>query len=413
MAVLLFLFISSTVVFGVISPVIKDVKSVYRLEQSKRSLFVATGANEDIVYRLKNNMNIPVDVFLTLSGTVASTTVSDVLGGKEIITRAEGLSLYRSVKTTITLGSGASFNYGLQSGEGGVILENSSTVSGNIYSNGVVIGSGSNLIKGEVISASDTGHVEGVHATSSVYAHNIVDSTIDGDAYYQYISGSTVLGNLYPGSPDQATSTLPISDEKIEEWKADAVSGGVISSPCPYEINSATTIGPVKIACDLEIRGNNFTVVLLGNVWVEGDIKIRNSPEIKIDDFLEGKSVAIIADDPANRETGSSIVLENNVVFSGAPGNSYVLFVSQNESAENGGLGKAIEVQNSVTGDLLIYAGSGEIVLQNSVDLKEVTAYRIRLRNTSEVKYESGIANLLFTSGPGGGYEFETWYEIE
>ena len=108
------------------------------------------------------------------------------------------------------------------------------------------------------------------------------------------------------------------------------------------------------------------------------------------------------------------IELQNSAQFqnSGTEG-SYILILSQNNSAENGGGEKAIILKNSANGDVLVYAGHGEIELQSSVDLKEVTAYRIRIKNSAQIIYESGLANILFTSGPSGGYSISDWKEIK
>ena len=120
----------------------------------------------------------------------------------------------------------------------------------------------------------------------------------------------------------------------------------------------------------------------------------------------------MIADNPSDRLTSSKAKITNSAEFFGAGLGSYILVVSQNESAENGGSEKAIEVENSANGDLLIYASHGEILLQNSVSLKEVTGYKIRIKNSAEVIYETGIASLLFTSGPSGGFSIDSWLEI-
>ena len=149
-------------------------------------------------------------------------------------------------------------------------------------------------------------------------------------------------------------------------------------------------------------------------MWVAGDIEIENSAIIKLAASLGANSVAVIADNSANRTTSSKIGLENSAQFqnSGTEG-SYILFISQNNSASNGGSEKAITVENSASGEALIYAGHGEVHLKNSVNLREVSAYKIRLSNSAQVVYKTGLANLLFTSGPSGGYSIENWQESE
>ena len=415
-AVMLFMAVSITMVFGLVGPVVRQQVIVRDLATSRQSYFLAEAGVEDVVYRLKTSKAVSSTEVLNLNGSSATITTVDTLDGKEITSIADVRDLTRKLRTNIVLGSGVSFHFGVQAGNGGLTMENTSSVSGNVYSNGVVRGDGptNNIIRGSVVSGGPSGLIDNLYATSSVFAHTIRDSIIDGNAYYQSILNTTVLGTLYPSSPDQATSTLPISDEQIEEWKQVALDGGIISSPCPYKITEATTTGPKKIACDLEISGNNYTITLAGNVWVEGNIIIKNSPTIRVASSFGNKGVAIVADKPSDPNNSGKISLENSAVFegSGSP-NSHVMFISQNRSAESGGSEVAIDVKNTVSGALLVYAGHGEILLQNNIDLKEIVAYKIRLKNTAEVIYETGIANLLFDSGPSGSYEILSWEEIE
>ncbi len=408
-----FLIISLTVAQGVIAPVLSQVEAVRAASRGSEALYGAEGAAQDVLYRHIKGMPVDAAETLQVAGWSATANTGTVSDGKEIVAVGDSGSFIRKIKAHLLLGSGVSFNYGTQSGEGGIILENSSSIMGNVYSSGPIEGAGGNLIKGDVVSSGSSGRIEGVHATSSAYAHTIADSTIDRDAYYQVISGTTVNGALHPGSADQATSSLAISDAQISAWESDAAAGGVISTPCPYKIDDDMTLGPKKINCDLEIT-NDPTVTLAGALWVSGNITIKNTAVIKVGSSLGGKSVPIIADKLSNQTTSSKIALENSVTFQGSgTAGSYVLLVSQNKSAEQGGSEKAIDVKNSVRGDLLVYAGHGEIKLQDSIKVKEVSAWRVRLKNTAQVIYETGLANLLFTAGPSGGYVFDSWREVE
>ena len=224
---------------------------------------------------------------------------------------------------------------------------------------------------------------------------------------------TTVNGISYPNSADQPTLPMPISDEQITELEADALAGGVISSPCPYKITSDRTIGPVKITCNLEISGSP-TVTLNGSVWVTGNVSIKNTAIIRISSGLGNKSVAIIADNPSNKTTSSKIDMVNSSQFfgSGSP-NSFVFLISQNNSAELGGGEEAMEMDNSSSGKLVLYASHGLININNNTTLKEVTGYKIKAKNSANIIYDTGLVNTLFTSGPGGGYEIVDWQEVE
>jgi hypothetical protein len=127
---------------------------------------------------------------------------------------------------------------------------------------------------------------------------------------------------------------------------------------------------------------------------------------------VSGRSVAFIADNPTNRTTSSKIELQNNAVFHGAGANSYILMISQNNSNEIGGSEVAVQMKNNATGAVLLYAAHGEVLVENGSGLKEVTGYYIHTKNNTQIVYESGIASILFTGGPGGGYTIGAWEEI-
>ena len=91
-----------------------------------------------------------------------------------------------------------------------------------------------------------------------------------------------------------------------------------------------------------------------------------------------------------------------------------ITFISQNRNAEDlSGTLQAIKMGNSIQGDVILYAGHGLIELAQNISLKEVTAYKILIKNTAQVTYESGLANLLFTNGPGGDFEMDWYREVQ
>ena len=235
------------------------------------------------------------------------------------------------------------------------------------------------------------------------------------NAYFEIIDGATtVLGTRYPDSEPVATSTLAISDETLDEWEAAALAGGVISSPCPYEIDDADTLGPVKINCDLLVHGNGV-LTLRGAILVAGNVTVKNTSSVRVDPSVGEKSVAIIAHNPSDTLAGSRVEVNNQAFFAGTGDeDSYVLVISRNRSAEEGGSVRAIDIANqSDAGALLVYAPHGEILIQNNTILREVSGYKIHLKNSAEVTYKTGLANLLFDAGPSGGYDILGWRETE
>jgi hypothetical protein len=416
MFVVLFLMASLSLVLTIGSGVYKDLARYRVLLEGKKSFYGAEAGIEDALYRHVQAESYSNTESFAFDGVAVSVTRTAAGSTFEFLSEGDMSGAARRSELVLAIGSGASFNFGLQSGNGGIIMENTSSVVGNVFSNGTVEGSG-NMVYGDIISAGPSGLVEGVHATGSAWAHTIDNSTIDKNAYYQVKTATIVGGTSFPGSPDQATATMPISDAQIETWKGEALAGGVIAPTDPrcsggtYLIDTDTTIGPVKIECNLIVDKNSTDLYLRGAVWVMGNIDIKNNANIRIDASIPGKSVAIVADNPSNRTSGSKIMLQNGSTFYGNGSNSFILLISQNNSSELGGSEYAITCQNSVSGKLLLYAAHGRAHIQNSASLKELTAHKIHLQNSAQIIYESGLVNLLFTSGPGGGYVITSWKE--
>lgn len=423
--VLLFLVAGTIIVTGTILPIAAQIRVSRGMVLSASSYYLANAAAEDAVFRLSRGKAVATGDTLSLNGGTATVSVSALPAGRSVTATADVRDRVRKVKATLALGVGASFNYGVQVGEGGFSLSNTSSIVGNVYSNGPIVGSNSNVIYGDVVSAGSAGRVEGVHATSSIYARTIVGSVADKDAYYASVTDTRASGSLcpnshcHPGSADQPAIALPISDEMIEQWQNDAAAGGTATcSGGSYSISGGNvTLGPKKIPCNLNISGTNTTVTLAGALWVVGNITVSNQPVIRVDPSLSGRSVPVVADNPANRTSSSAIYLSNGtageVTFQGSGTNSYILFVSRNTSAEQGGSNAAIAISNSVNGDALVYAGHGLVTVSNSITIKELTAYKVQSSNTARVIYNTGLASLLFASGPGGGYDVTGWEEVE
>lgn len=413
--VIFLLSIGMSIIYGVVSPTLKQSAVAENFIQSSQGYVASESGIEDVIYRLKNGMQTGETEVLRVASSTATTTITSIGNNeKSIFSLGNSLNRIRQMRASLVVENGINFNYGVQVGNGGFELDNSAQVIGNVYSGGKIVGENSNLIKGDVISSGSGGLISGITATGTAYAYTIKDSNVGGDAYYQVIVNTTVGGTQHPGSTNQADFPLPISDTAISVWEEEAVAGGVISSPCPYNITTNRTLGPVKITCDVQVSGNP-TVTLNGPVWVTGNISFANTPIIKAGASMGAKSVVVIADNPSNRITSSQITLTNSALFQGSGQiGSYVLLLSQNNAAELGagkGENTAIDVNNSAGGALLLYAGHGEVMIQNNVSLKEVTAYRVYAKNTAKVIYETGLASLLFSSGPSGSWTVKGWAE--
>jgi hypothetical protein len=408
-ATVLLMLISVTLMLILINPIVRRLKIQSVSAESRETLYASEAIGEDVMYRLIAGMDISDVETITINGITATATSADVAGGKEISVNAEGNLTRKGAKTVLFEGSGAAFFYGIQTGSGGMYLENNTVINGNVYSNGSIEAVNAAEIFGNAVSAGPDGHIENITIHGSAWANNIEDSTVDGDAYYQTISGTTVGGISYPGSTDLDTLPMPILDSQIEQWKLDAEAGGVENCSGTFVIKTDQTIGPKKYTCNVRIEKNSTDITLTGSIWVEGDLTIKNAAELYIDSSLDGKSIAIIADNESDRLTSSRIITQNNSDYFGYGDNSYIVLISRNNSYFNGGSVIAIDMQNNATGDVILYAPEGWIALSNNAGIVESTGYYVTSSNNAVINYEQGAASILFSSGPAGGYTYGSW----
>lgn len=421
-AVIFFVVISVAVAVGLSSPVVREFVTARDFEKSKGAYYLSEAGQEDAIYRIKKIKPISAQEVITLGGNTATTTITTVNANQKTLgSLGDILRNTRRVKSTITTTTGESFVYGVWAGAGGVLLQNSSTITGNLYSIGPVIGS-NNSISGTVIAGGSTGlngSITGIQNSggASMYAGTIANSTISGSAYCNTISGSST--STCKTLTAQTASDLPITASDIANWENIASSSlpWATCSGGKYTINSDTTIGPKKIPCDLQITGSGSgggpVITLQGPIWVTGNIDIKNHVNVRVDPTLTGQTIVIVADNPSDRTNSSKVKVEGTGLnFIGAPGgNSWVMLISENTGASQGNPNEAIELEQGANGDVLLYARLGDILLKENAAVKEVTGYKITLQNSANVTYASGLQNALFTSGPGGAWAVQDWKE--
>lgn len=418
---LVFLGIFFTTATAYLNSVTISARSMRYNIASAEALALAEAGMDQAAYQLNQNPSYTGEENTPLAGGVFTVAVSPIDASTKLVTATGYVPNSTSPLATkiITAHIGInnsviSFHYGIQAGNGGFELQNTSKIIGNVFSGGPVVGAGGNYVYGDVVSSGDDGWVYGIHATSSVYAHTIgktgEPTIIDKDAYYAITKvNTTVSGASFPNSPDQPMVALPITDEQIQQWEAYAEAGGLIDvcdNHGDYTVGSSTSLGPIKIACNLIVKSTNETLTVKGPIWVTGNLTTQTSPKIKIDSSLGSQNVAIIADNPAN-QTGSGIIkIGQGTEFygSGAPG-SFVFLISQNRSAEQEGSTVAIDMGQGASA-LVAYAAHGLVTLSQSVNVKEATGYKILLKNSATVTYDTGLPNTAFQSGPGGSWNF-------
>lgn len=437
-AVVLMLIIMLSAVFGASAVALTESRAANKSLNSRFSFFAAEAGVEDAVYRLKRGKNLPSSFTITLNGASAPTTVTTNGGVKEIKSVGAYSGATRAARATLSSGAGVSFRYGVQVGAGGLEMDNNSTIVGNVYSNGQIKGSSNGVkIGGDAVSAGAAGKIEDVQdIDGDTTAHYLEDVSVDGStnsaslfratvggsAVSDSISNCTIGGNATYDTKtscaiggtqttpnpinfqDPANEPLPISDAQLDAWEADAEAGGVIGSQTYSDANNS--LGPKKINGNL-ILDNNTVLTVTGTLWVTGEIKLSNGSIIQLASSYGAMSGVVVAGTDGSPSAGY-IEIDNNSQTNGSgTAGSYIMLLSQRNNTSS----TAIKTSNNAASAIL-YAGTGVIEIDNNAQLKEVTGYKLKLKNGSDVIYETGLANIQFSSGPSGGWNITSWGEV-
>ena len=263
-----------------------------------------------------------------------------------------------TVKTQVVIDAETiSFNYAVQVGTGGVEMENSATINGTAYSNGNITGSGSSVINGEAWA---------VGTISSP------DPTI----------------TLQPPHPNSPPSTMPTVDYQF--WKDAATAGGTTNCPngvCRYDSGSPN-LGPQKFIGNLDIAGG-AQATMNGPIYVTGNVEIRNSASLKLNENFGSNSTMLIVDGTVDIHNGGTLVPTNSTP------KGYIMAVTLSTADP------ALSVRNRGV-NAILYALEGTAEVRNDATVTAIVAKKLIIRNSAILTYDQGLANAQFTTGPGG-----------
>lgn len=147
---LIFVFVSTFVVYALANPLLSSNRATGNILESKRAFLVAGSAAEETLYKLKTNKTVQASETLTLGGVSASISTATAFGERVIQVSSEVEDVTRRLEVAVSESAGVSFNYGLQTGQGGFELYGGARVNGNLYSNGNVVGFGGATVTGSV-----------------------------------------------------------------------------------------------------------------------------------------------------------------------------------------------------------------------------------------------------------------------
>ncbi len=401
-----FLFISLSIVVGIVTPVLKSYGIARDTLESRRSYYMAESGVEDVLYRVKNAMTVSGTETLVLGTQTATTTLTDLGNNvKQIETLGDARDRERNVSVTVQTADGISFSYGVYVGTGGLTMSGSTRITGNVYSNGPITGNSSSYITGSAISAGPTGSITGGGQWNQFRV-----GTVSGIAQAHTAFGVNVTGALYCQTgtqnnkacnttlPDAEPQPFPITDEDIQSWKDAALTGGTYSGNYSLSGVATANLGPKKINGNLTVSGSGVLTVT-GTLHVTGNLSVSGAGIVRLASSYGSSSDAIIVD-------GTVTIAGSSPINGSGSAGSYIMVLSNSTSSS------AINISGAA-GAVILVAPNGTLTFSGSASAKEAMAKTISLSGATNVTYETGLIDPNFSSGPSGTYAVDSWKETE
>ena len=210
------------------------------LLRSAQSYYSSESGIEDGLLRVMKGYNYTAINNFNLGDSAVTQSISQVGDISTIESLSSHFGNQRKVKTEITMNvDGIGFHYGVQVGEGGLIMANNSTINGNLYSNGNVVGASNTLskINGDVFVATGMSldHSHSVYNAETEFGKT--DPIIDVAQSFK-TSSSEVMSQIsfYMKRIGNAT------DKTIRVFTDDGSGGAQPGSPTKTQVGSTTLI---------------------------------------------------------------------------------------------------------------------------------------------------------------------------
>jgi Tfp pilus assembly protein PilX len=205
---------------------------------------------------------------------------------------------------------------------------------------------------------------------------------------------------------DPVEQPWPVSDANIQDFKDQAEAGGVTSGNVTINGTQTVSMGPKKIQGNLTVT-NSATLIVTGTLWVTGNVVIDGAAIVKMASSYGAGDATIVVD-------GTVTIAGSSPVQGSGTTGSYIMILSTSKCPLSGSCGglNAINV-NGASGAVVLVAQNGTLSFTGSARAKQATAYQLSLSGTTTVTYESGLADMEFTSGPSGAWNLESWKETE
>ena len=261
LTVVIFMMVSLIISFGLTTPIIKQILSSRDIWGARQAYYLSEAGLEDSIFRIKSNMTIGSNETLNIDNFNTTTLVNrdSLTGDYTVRTSDSDYNNYeRKLEIKVIRNGGASFNYGVQVGNGGFTMYGGKII-GNVYSNGTIISNNSSS-----------------QITGSVIVANSPDLFIDQENYLPEIPSNSITFGTSTSYEDFAQSfkvstTSPITQINLYLKK--------ISNPLNITLSIRPDFSGIPNPNTIIASGTLYSSLVTNNYgWVE--IPLSSNPNL-------------------------------------------------------------------------------------------------------------------------------------
>lgn len=325
-ALTFFMIMSLALIAGATLPTANQIKNSRDLIKSRQSFAAADSVSDDAYYALNKGYTLSSSVTLpfTTSGVSGTAAVTTTSGGETIKSSGVSNGSTRISTLSVSEGAGASFNYGLQVGTGGVTL-GSATINGSLYSNGSVYGTQSSTITGSVTVANLSNPTANQSNSSSTPDYNLSFGTTSStqtiaQSFKVTATSSITEVSLYiekTGSPSNAT--VYITADSSGKPSSTSLGSGTLSASLVSSGYSYITV-PISPAPTPSLNTTYWIVVTVPSVSSTNYYTLAATNNTYANGASKVESGAYGANGTWSNETPSTADLYFNVYLGGSFG---------------------------------------------------------------------------------------------
>jgi hypothetical protein len=358
------------------------------------------------------------EITLHNDGTVRTTyseTVTDNSSSSKSVTSigrsyspANSATPKASVKIIVDLEAISSGNYSVASGEGGLIMLNSSKIAGgNVLVNGTVslsntaqIGLSTSPVTVQIADAVCPVPPDATYPRICIAADGQPQpiSMSNSSWIYGSVKANNQTSSAQMSSPGLVASSgvttqpLPAYDRAAQKA---AVTTTITGAAASCSGNSQTWSANTKIVGDVTLS-NKCVVTISGNIWITGSLTLKNSAQIAVADSLGSTRPVVMVDGASGAFINNSAKLASN---SSGTGLELITFYStaacspdctslSGTDLNNSRSKTTINLQQSATGpQTVFYAYWTKVEIGNSGQLGSLIGQTVQLENSGTITF--------------------------